>query len=128
MQGQNRQTTTTNINSVIAVMNQRLLNQSRKQGLDIRGLVIFMGLVIARLQYALPAIAGQILVDDIKRVNVLAKAFRWQLTSIVPSAADMVDADKKTIPLCSEHHPLLTSYASTPKHARGITLKTLGMH
>ena len=79
MQGQNRQTTTTNINSVIAVMNQRLylLNQSRKQGLDIHGLVqIFMGLVVARLQYALPAIAGQILVDDLKRVNALAKAFR----------------------------------------------------
>ena len=60
-------------------MNQRLylLNQLRKQGLDIRGLTqIFMGLVVARLQYALPAIAGQILVDDIKRVDALAKAFR----------------------------------------------------
>ena len=44
-------------------MNQRLylLNQLRKQGLDIRGLTqIFMGLVVARFQYALPAIAGLI--------------------------------------------------------------------
>ena len=51
------------LHSVIAVMNRRLhlLNQLRKQGLDIRGLTqIFMGLVLARFHYALPAIAGQI--------------------------------------------------------------------
>ena len=56
-------TTSTHINSLIAVMNQRLylLNQLRKQGLDIRGLTqIFMGRVVARFHYALPAIAGQI--------------------------------------------------------------------
>ena len=47
-------TTSTHINSVIAVMNQRLrlLNQLRKQGLDIRGITqIFMGLVVAGCQY-----------------------------------------------------------------------------
>ena len=44
-------TTSTNINSVIAVINQLLylLNQLRKHGLDIRSLTqIFMGLVVAR--------------------------------------------------------------------------------
>ena len=92
-------TTCIHINSVIAVMNQRLylLNQLRKQGLDIRGLTqIFMGLVVARFHYALPAIAGQISVNDLNRIDaVFTKAFRWQLTSIVPSAAEIVDnADK----------------------------------
>ena len=93
--------TFTHINNVIAVMNQRLylLNQLRKQGLDILGLTqIFMGLVVARFHYALPAIAGQTSMNDLHRIDaVFAKAFRWQLTSIVPSAADVVDnADKKT--------------------------------
>ena len=81
-------------------MNQRLylLNQLRKQELDIRGLnQIFMGLVVARFHYALLAIAGQILVNDLNRIDaVFAKAFSWQLTFIVPSAADIVDnADNK---------------------------------
>ena len=61
-------TTITHINSVIAVKNQRLylLNQLHKQGLDIRGLIqILMGLVVARFQYSLPAIAGQISVNDL---------------------------------------------------------------
>ena len=70
-------------------MNQRLylLYQLRKQGLDIRGLAqISMGLVVAHFEYALPAIAGQILVNDLNRIDsVFAKAFRWQLSSIVPS-------------------------------------------
>ena len=86
----------------MAVINQRLylLNQLRKQGLDIRGLTqIFMGPVVARFHSALPAIAGQISVNDLNRIEaVFAKAFRWQLTSIVPSAADIVDnADKKKL-------------------------------
>ena len=54
-------TTSIHINSVIAVMNQRLylLNQLCKQGLDIRGLTqIFMDLVVARFHYAPSAIAG----------------------------------------------------------------------
>ena len=81
-------------------MNQRLylLNQLRKQGLDIRGLTqIFMYLVVAGFHYALTAIAGYILVNDLNRINaVFAKAFKWQLTFMVPSAADRLDnADKK---------------------------------
>ena len=78
---------------------------------------IFMGLVVARFHYALPAITGQILVNDLHRIDaIFAKAFRWQLTSIVPSAADIVDnAGKKTIPLCPQPHSLLTPYASTSK-------------
>ena len=56
-----------------------------------------MGLLVACFQYGLPAIAGQISVNDLNRIDaVFAKASRWQLTSIVPSAADIVDnADKK---------------------------------
>ena len=55
--------------------------------------------------------------NDINRIDaVFAKAFRWQLISTVPSAADIVNnADKKTIPLSRQPHPLLTPYASTQK-------------
>ena len=55
-----------------------LLNQLRKQGFDIRGLTqIFIGLVVARFHYALPAIAGQILVNDLHRIDdVFFKSIR----------------------------------------------------
>ena len=71
--------------------------QLREQGLDIRGLTqIFLGLAVACFQYALPAIAGQSSVNDLNRIGpVFAKACRWQLNSIVPSAADVDNADKK---------------------------------
>ena len=77
----------------ILITLSQLLNQLCKQGLDICGLTqLFMSLIIAHFQYALPAIVGQILVDDLNRIDaVFAKAFRWQLTSIVPSTADRVD-------------------------------------
>ena len=54
-------------------------------------------MVVARFKCALPVIAGQILMASLNRIDaVFAKAFMWQLTSIVPSAADIVDnADKK---------------------------------
>ena len=81
-------TTSIYINSIIAVMNQRLylLNQLRKQGLDIRGLTqIFMGLVVARFHYALPAIAGQISVNDLQRIDAgFAKAIKHSGGSLPP--------------------------------------------
>ena len=55
-------------------MNQRLylLNKLRKQELDIRDLTqIVMGLVVAGFQYALPAIDGQILVDNLNRIDAV---------------------------------------------------------
>ena len=49
-----------------------------------------MDLVVARFQYALAEIAGQIFVDDLNKIDaVFVKAFRWQFTSIVPSAANI---------------------------------------
>ena len=64
-----------------------------------------MGLVVARFQYAVHVIAGEISVNDFSRIDtVFSKAFMWQLTSIVPSAADIVDnADKNysTLPSTS---------------------------
>ena len=73
-------TTSANINSVIAVVNQRLylLNQLRKQGLYIRGVTqIFIELVVPHFQYALPVIAGQISVNDFNRIDaVFFKSFQ----------------------------------------------------
>ena len=123
-------TTSTHINSVISVMNRLyLLNQLRKQGFDIRGLPqIFMGLVVARSHYALPAIAGQILVNDLNRINaVFAKAFRWQLTSIVPSAADIIDnADKKLFHSALNPTHCLHHMLSSIKNAHGRCIRIKG--
>ena len=109
-------------------MNQRLylLNQLRKQGLDIRGLSqIFMGLVVARFHYALPAIAGQISVNDLHRIDaVFAKASRWQLTSIVPSAADIVDnADKRLFHFALKPTHCLHHMLPPKKNAHGRFLR-----
>ena len=58
-------------------MNQEIIpvNQLRKQWFDIRGLTeVFMGLVVVCFQYALPAIAGQILVNDLNIIDAVPVA------------------------------------------------------
>ena len=79
----------------ISILNQRLylLNQLRKQGLNISGLTqIFIALVVARFQYALPVLAGQLSADDLHKVDaVFYKACRWQLTSHTPNSADLIE-------------------------------------
>ena len=72
----------------ISILNQRLylLNQLCKQRLNLIGLTqVFMALVVARFQYALPALVGQLAADDLRKVDaVFNKARRWQLTSHTP--------------------------------------------
>ena len=79
----------------ISILNQRLylLNQLRKQELNVSGLTqVFMALVVARFQYALPALAGQLSADDLRKVDaVFNKARRWQLTSHTPYSADLIE-------------------------------------
>ena len=69
----------------ITILNQRLylLNQLRRQGLNVSGFTqVFMALVVARFQYALPALAGQLSVDDLRKVDaVFSKSRRGQFTS-----------------------------------------------
>ena len=106
-----------------------------------RGLTqIFMGLVVTRFQYALPAIAAQISVNDLHRIYavsakaflhridaVFAKAFRWQLTSIVPSAADIVDnADKKLFHYAFNTTHCIHHMLSPQKIAHGRCLRLKG--
>ena len=51
-----------------------------------------MALVVARFQYALPALAGQLSADDLRKVDaVFNKARRWQLTSHTPYSADLIE-------------------------------------
>ena len=50
-----------------------------------------MSLVVARFQYALPALASQLSTDDLPKVDaVFNKARRWQLTSHTPYSADLI--------------------------------------
>ena len=47
------------------------LNQLRKQGLNVSELTqVFMALVVARFQYALPALAGPLPVDDLHKLTL----------------------------------------------------------
>ena len=80
----------------ISILSQRLylLNQLRKQGLNVSGLTqVFMALVLfARFQYALPALAGQLSAMICAKVDaVFSKARRWQLTSRTPYSADLIE-------------------------------------
>ena len=94
----------------ISIFNQRLylLNQLRKQELNVSGLTqVFMALVVARFQYALPALTGQISADDLRKVDaVFNKARRWQLTSYTPYSADLIEQ-------CDKH---LFRVALNPTH------------
>ena len=58
-----------------------------------------MGLVVVRFQYARSAIARQLLDDDLNRIDIVySKAFKWQLTPILPSLVDIVhNADQQRI-------------------------------
>ena len=75
-----------------------LLNQLHKQGLTVRGLTqLSMALVVARFQYTLPALAGQLSADDLHKVeDVFNKARRWQLTFHTPNSAHLLEqCDKR---------------------------------
>ena len=51
-----------------------------------------MAIVVARFQYALPALAGQLSADDLRKVDaVFNKARRWQLTSYTLYSADLIE-------------------------------------
>ena len=94
----------------ISLLNMRLylLNQLRKQGLNVSGLTqVFMTLVVARFQYALPALSGQLSADYLRKVDALFnKARRWQLTSHTPYSADLIEQ-------CDKH---LLRAALNPTH------------
>ena len=76
-------------------MNRRLylLNQLRKQSSDIKcPTELFMGLVIARFQYALPEFTGQLPASDINRINaIFAKGFKWCLTTKLFKDDDIIE-------------------------------------
>ena len=66
-----------------------------------------MAVVVARFQYALPALAGQLSADDLHKVEaVFNKARRWQLTSHTPYSADLIEQ-------CDKH---LFGAALNPTH------------
>ena len=79
----------------ISILNQHLylLNQLRKQGINVSGLTqVFMALVVARFQYSLPALAGQLSADDLHKVDaVFSKIRRWQPQSHTPYSADLIE-------------------------------------
>ena len=76
-------------------MNERLylLNQLREQGLDIKCLTdLFVEPVIARFQYVLPALAGQLTASDINGIKeILIKGLKRRLTSKLFKHDDIIE-------------------------------------
>ena len=98
----------THVNYITGILNQRLylLNQLRKQGLDIRCLAeLFVELVIAQFQYALRAFAGQLTVSDINGIDIIfAMGFKWCLTIKLFKADDISEHSDKQL-----YHAILKS-------------------
>ena len=70
----------THVNYITDIMNQRLylLNQLRKQGVDIKCLTeLFVGQFIVRFQHALSTFAEQLTASGINRIDaIFAKGFK----------------------------------------------------
>ena len=70
------------VKNTFSILNQHLylLNQLRKQGLNISGLnqvfIMFMALVVARFQYALPALTDQHSAHDLHKVDAVFSKVR----------------------------------------------------
>ena len=89
----------THVNYTTGIMSQILyfLNQLRQQGLNIKcPTELFVGLDIARFQYALPAFAGQLIASDINRIDVIfATGFKWRSTTKLFKADDINEHSDK---------------------------------
>ena len=85
------------VNYIVGIINQRLylLNQLRRQGLDINGLAkVFLSVVVARFLYALPAFSGVITADDMNRTN----AVFYKAKNTVPSIEELCEnTDRKLL-------------------------------
>ena len=115
----------------ISILNQRLyrLNQLRRQGPNVSGLTqVFMTLVVARFQYALPALAGQLSDDDLHKVEaVFSKARRRQLTTYTPNAADLIEqCDKHLLRAALNPTHCLHSVLPPKKNLYGRNLRKKG--
>ena len=101
----------------------------RKYGLNVSGLTqVFMALVLARFQYALPALAGQLSADDLRNVDaVFNKARRWQLTSLTPYSADLIEqCDKHLFRAALNLTHCLHSILPSKKNMYGRNLRKKG--
>ena len=115
----------------ISILNQRLylLNQLRKQGLNVSGLTqVFMALIVARFQYTLPALAGQLSADDLRKVDaVFNKALKWQLTSNTPYSAALIEqCDKHLFRAALNPTHCLYSILPPKKNMYGRNLRKKG--
>ena len=106
-----------------------LFHQLRKQRLNVSGLnQVFMALVVARFQYTLPALAGQLSADNLRKVDaVFNKARRWQLTSHTLYSADLIEqCDKHLFRVALNPTHCLHSILPPKKNMYGRNLRKKG--
>ena len=84
--------------------------------------------VVARFQYALPALAGQLSDDDLHKVDaVFSKARRWQLTSHTSNSADLIEhCDKHLFRAALNPIHCLHSVLARKKNMYGRNLRKKG--
>ena len=79
-----------------------------------------MALVVARFQYALPALAGQLLADDLHKADDLfTKARRWQLTSHTPNSANLIEQCNKHL-FRAAHNPTHCLHSILPQRRKYV--------
>ena len=121
------------LNYIVGIINQRLylLNQLRRQGLDINGLAkVFLSVVVARFLYALSAFSGMITVDYINRINaVFCKAKKWGLTNTVPSVEEFCEnADQKLFKEMMWSHNCLHTLLPPVRYTSRRNMRERGNH
>jgi len=83
------------VNRMLLQINQRLylLSQLKSQGMAVQALhQLFTGLIMSKIEYALPAFAGQLTVDDRNRISAISrKALRLGVTHTVFDIEEIID-------------------------------------
>ena len=70
-----------------------LLSQPKSQGMKVQALhELFIGLIMSKFTYALPAFAGRLTADDRNRINVISrKALRRGVTHTAFDIAEIIN-------------------------------------
>ena len=111
------------VDKILKQINQRLylLSQLKLQGMKVQALhELFIGLIMSKITYALPACAGHLTADDRNRINAISrKALRRGVTLTAFDIAEIIDKFDRTL---LPDHPSWSLFISPPPSKNPWTL------
>jgi hypothetical protein len=121
----------THVDNLIKVCSQRfyLLQQMRKQGLSDESLkLVFNGIVLNKVQYALPMWAGYLSQEQIDRLDsIFKKAHRWHLTDTLHDTTELLgQMDIHLFTKCLNPDHCLNHLLEPPKSTSQMVLRPRG--